>query len=115
MINQDKLYQLLPAIYRQQDITQNQPLRALLAIMEHELNTLKTDVDDAYANCFIETCEAWVIPYLADLLGIEGFDNALRLNLEQRARVANTIRYRRRKGQAAIIERVINECYGLAR
>lgn len=108
----DALYQLLPAIYRQQDVVQGEPLRAFMGILQQALQNVQNDVDTDYNNCFIETCETWVIPYIADLLGISGFDNELLSVVNQRARVANTIRYRRRKGQGAIIEQVVDNVTG---
>jgi len=30
---------------------------------------LEQDMEDLYDNWFIETCDAWVVPYIGDLLG----------------------------------------------
>ncbi len=106
------LYPLLPTFYRQQDLLQGQPLKALLGVLEKELSVLQHDLDQSYKDAFIETCAEWVVPYLADLLGIYGLDNAQRIIDNQRARVANTIRYRRRKGQAAVVERIVRDVTG---
>ena len=108
----DYLYQLLPAIYRQQDAAKGEPLRALMGILQQALQNVYDDIATSYNNAFIETCASWAIPYIADLLGITELDNELLSVVDQRARVANTIRYRRRKGQAAITEQVINSVTG---
>jgi len=105
----DRLYRLLPSIYRQKDQAQGEPLRALMAILESQLQTLESDMDTLYDNWFIETCEPWVIPYIGDLLGVQGLSDKRSIIFSQRARVANTISYRRRKGIKATLEWVIRE------
>ncbi len=108
----DRLYQLLPAIYRQRDQLQGEPLRALLAIAERELQALEGDIAGLYNNWFIETCDAWVVPYIGDLLGVQTSNGELGQLMSQRAHVANTIRYRRRKGTFAVLERVAQDVTG---
>ena len=108
----DRLYNLLPAIYRQRDAAQGQPLRALLAVMEEQLLAIEADVDRLYDNWFIETCDEWVVPYIADLLGIRGLEDEKYIAMSQRSRVANTIRYRRRKGTLATMEQAILDATG---
>ncbi|AOW98760.1 MULTISPECIES: hypothetical protein [Moorena] len=48
-----------------------------------------------YDNWFIETCDSWVMPYIAELLGIEDLNDEKQIIFSQRTRIANTIRYRR--------------------
>ncbi len=47
------LYNLLPAIYRQQDQAQGLVLQALFNIMQEEFDNLQGQIDMAYNNCFI--------------------------------------------------------------
>jgi hypothetical protein len=108
----ERLYHLLPAIYRQRDITQGEPLRALLAVMESELQAIEADIDGLYENWFIETCDEWVVPYMAELLGISSLGDQEGTRLSHRAYVANTIAYRRRKGVAAILEGITLDVTG---
>src|SRR3954447_7597061 len=68
----ERLYGLLPSIYRQRDLDEGEPLRALLAVIEGELTRIETDIDELYDNWFIETCEEWAVPYIGDLLDIGG-------------------------------------------
>ena len=68
----ERLYGLLPAIYRVRDAGQGEPLRALLAVLERELERLEGDIEGLYDNWFIETCAEWVVPYVGDLLGVRG-------------------------------------------
>jgi hypothetical protein len=105
----DRIYNLLPTHYRSDDRHQGQPLRALLAIIETELNALEGNLVALYDNWFIETCEDWVVPYIADLLGVSGLDDVKSNIVTQRARVANTLNYRRRKGITFTIENAIQE------
>ena len=80
-------------------------------------NVVEADIDQLYENWFIETCEDWVVPYIGDLVGYRAVHEAgqpgeattprgrLRNRiLIPRREVANTIRYRRRKGTLALLE-----------
>jgi hypothetical protein len=101
----DRLYNLLPALYRIRDVAQGGPLQALLAVIETELDRVERDVATLYENWFIETCDEWVVPYLGDLLGVRGLTaKEADAPYSQRAFVANTLRYRRRKGTLAVLE-----------
>lgn len=103
-----RLYHLLPDLYRWRDQQQGQPLQAFLAILEQELHTLEVDMEAMYDNWFIQTCDNWTVPYLADLLGIR--DQVVQIDylpFTQRRRVANTLAYRRRKGTVAVLEQVL--------
>ncbi len=113
----DRLYQLLPVIYRTRDAEQGYPLQALLRVIAEQVNVVEDDIIQLYENWFIETSEDWVVPYIADLIGYtpvttagltsqsssrEG--QALNDVLIPRREVANTIRYRRRKGTLLLLE-----------
>ncbi|HUX88236.1 MAG TPA: hypothetical protein VMW65_14635 [Chloroflexota bacterium] len=108
----ERLFNLLPAIYRQRDAGQNDQLRALLAVLEDELNLVQSDVEKLYDNWFIETCAEWVVPYIGDLLGVQGLLAINGAAFSQRGLVANTIAYRRGKGTAATLERVARDVTG---
>jgi hypothetical protein len=113
----DRLYSLLPAIYRTRDAQQGYPLQALLRIMAEQVNVVEDDIRQLYENWFIETCEDWVVPYIADLIGYRPVTEcglaadgkaaegrALNRILVPRREVANTIDYRRRKGTLLLLE-----------
>jgi hypothetical protein len=110
-VRQDRLYQLLPAFYRQLDERQGQPLRALMAVLESEFRRLEEDVAAMYDDWFIETCDLWVVPYIADLLGVRHLQDVKRIP-RQRRLVANSIAYRRRNGTLAVLEHVIRDATG---
>jgi hypothetical protein len=105
----DRLYNLLPALYRIRDVDQGEPLRALLAILEKELDALDADVAGLYENWFIETCQEWVVPYIGDLLGVRGLKPIADGTFTARPYVAHTLRYRRRKGTAAMLEQLARD------
>lgn len=89
----ERLYRLLPAIYRIRDLAHGEQLRALLGVIEEEVRRIEGDIAGLYDNWFIETCAEWAVPYLGDLV-----DSRLLHSVSQRAFTANTLAYRRRKG-----------------
>ncbi|MCP4248422.1 MAG: hypothetical protein GY778_15350, partial [bacterium] len=97
---------------RRRDLDQGEPLRALLAVIEGELAALEADIDGLYNNWFIETCDEWVVPYIADLLGVRGLSDQESIVFSQRARIANTLRYRRRKGTLGALQGLIRDVTG---
>jgi hypothetical protein len=107
------LYKRLPEIYRikDEDLPKNylyadQPVAALqlksyLAPVEEMFGAIDENIESLYHDLFIETCDEWVIPYIADLLGTTHLSgDAWTL----RADVADTIALRRRKGTLGAIE-----------
>jgi hypothetical protein len=106
------LYELLPAAYRTRDAALGDPLRALLGVIEAEFRTLQDDIDRLYDNWFVETCDEWVVPYIGDLLGVRPLLPIGDGVFTQRASVANTIGYRRRKGTAAMLEQLARDVTG---
>lgn len=108
----ERVYHLLPEIYRRRDHDQGEPLRALLAVVGHELQSIESGIDGLYDNWFIETCDEWVVPYIGDLLGVRGLSDEKSVLFSQRSRVANTIHYRRRKGTLTAIEDLILDFSG---
>ncbi|MGH9809141.1 MAG: hypothetical protein ACRD9W_18130, partial [Terriglobia bacterium] len=67
--NADRLYDLLPAVHRLRDADRGYPLRALLLVISEQVNLVDADIAQLYENWFIETCQAWVVPYIGDLVG----------------------------------------------
>lgn len=108
----EQLYQLLPAIYRIRDAERGLPLKALIAVLTEQAAVMEADIDRLYENWFIETCDEWVVPYIGDLLGVRGLCPVTEATFSQRARVANTIGYRRRKGTASMVEQLARDTTG---
>lgn len=109
----EKLWQLLPAVYREQDsndFNRIGPLHELVNRIGAQAAILRRSIDRLWEDQSIETCDDWVIPYIGDLLATN-----LVASLDgrgQRVDVAKTIYYRRRKGTVAILEEVAADITG---
>jgi hypothetical protein len=119
--SRDRLYQLLPAIYRFREAEiaarlnkgdAGYYLRDLLRVIAEQVYAVEDNITQLYDDWFIETAAHWVVPYIADLIGYEPVSAAddpsvgsARENrvLVPREDVANTIRYRRRRGTASVL------------
>jgi hypothetical protein len=123
--NDDRLFNLLPTIYRLRDGERGFPLRALLRVIAEQVDIVEEDITQLYDNWFIETCDDWAVPYIGDLIGYEPVHEAgdpgdLRTAsarqrekiLAPRREVANTIHNRRRKGTLAVLEALARETAG---
>ena len=112
-ITPEKLYALLPAVHRIRDDAQGQPLKALLELVAAQGSIVEADIARLLDNWFIETCDEWVVPYIGDLLGVRGLHAVPATGVfSQRARVANTLGYRRRKGTATMLEQLARDTTG---
>ncbi len=113
----DRLYALLPMVHRNRDALEGEPLRALLQVIAEQVMLIEEDIERAWDNWFIETCEDWVVPYIGGLVGYEPVEppgEAARRGgaLTPRREVANTIRYRARKGTLRLLERLAADVAG---
>ena len=110
----DFLYNLVPVVYRLRDADQGYPLRALLRVIAEQVTVVERDISGLYENWFIETCQDWVVPYVGALVGYLPLStgspgtgtraDALERIMIPRQDVANTIRFRRRKGTLSLLE-----------
>lgn len=115
----DRMFELLPAVYRDRDAAQGGPLRALLRLVNGQAELLRDDVARLYENWFIETCEDWAVPYLGELVGYTAAPEAvgaadasipaLGRALTPRRDVANALRARRRRGTLQLLERLAQD------
>ncbi|HLM87171.1 MAG TPA: hypothetical protein VK272_13390 [Solirubrobacteraceae bacterium] len=121
MYELDGLYNLLPAIYRTRDATLGSPLRTLLRAIGTQVDQLTADIDQLYQNWFIETCEDDLVPYFAQLVGLDlgpvpasgGDFAAAGTNATWRRReVADAIADRRRKGSFSVLEQLAFDATG---
>src|SRR5690554_454884 len=112
-LTEKKIYELIPAIYRIRDHEQGEPLKALIEIIAREAGIVEEDISRLYNNWFIETSDEWVIPYIGDLLRVRGLHEIETVpDFSLRAYVANTLRYRRRKGTAPVLEQLALDTTG---
>jgi len=115
----DRLFNLLPAIYRQRDAEMQGQLQALLRVINEQVNYVEADIAQLYNNWFIETCQVWVIPYIGDLVGYQSVsevgETGSMLTAEEQAQnritisrreVGNIIHNRRRKGTLPLLEQL---------
>ncbi len=108
-----KLWSLVPAAYRAADsetLDVAGPLRELLDRVGWSAAGVRRSIDRLWEDQSIETCDSWVIPYLAQLLAtnlVPSMDAR-----GQRLDVANTIYYRRRKGTVALLEQLSHDVTG---
>ncbi len=108
----DTLYNLLPAVFRIRDQEQGEPLKALVSVVAEQVAVLEENLNQLYDDQFIETCAGWAVPYIGDLIGAKGLYELTRSTFSQRAQVANTIGYRKRKGTASVLEQMAGDVTG---
>ena len=114
----EQLYDLLPAVYRVRDAELKEgasederlrPLGAFLSVLVEQAQALEESIEQLYDDQFIETCADWVVPYIGDLIGVRGLHTIPNSRLTERAQVANTLAYRRRKGTVAVLEQLARD------
>lgn len=108
----EKLYDLLPSIYRIRDAEQGGPLKALLAVVAEQIEVMEENIEQLYDDQFIETCADWVVPYIGDLIGYRMLHGVTERVSSPRAEVAHTIALRRRKGTASVLEQLARDVTG---
>jgi len=108
----DKLYELLPAIYRIRDNEQNGILKELIEVIAEQVAVIEEDMAQLYDDQFIETCANWLVPYVGDLVGFKPVHNLGNVS-SSRSEVANTIRFRKRKGTVSVLEELANNTTSL--
>ncbi len=111
-ITPDTLYSLLPGVHRLRDADEGEPLRALLAILAREGAAVEENIEQLLDNLFIETCADWAAPYIGGNIGYQTLYQIEGTDVGNRAEVANTISYRRRKGTAAVLEQLARDVTG---
>lgn len=134
--DKDKLYKLLPELYRERDSIVGYPLQAILKLITEQVELLEDDIKQLWNNFFIDTCDKWVIPYIGDLVGnnllhdieqksiadyvkklfedLNGYDLNFPDIIRTRTDVAKTIYYRRRKGTLPMLEELARDVTGWA-
>jgi hypothetical protein len=108
----ERLYELLPAIYRLRDAEHGEALKALLGVIAEQVAVLEENLEQLYDDQFIETCAPWVVPYIGDVIGYRSVHDVAPRVGSPRAEVAHTIGFRRRKGTAAVLEQLARDVTG---
>jgi hypothetical protein len=105
----------MPSVYRLRDIELAEqmdghgPLKALLSVIAEQSVVLADNLEQLYNDFFIETCAEWAVPYIGELVGARNISPFPGASFTERAFVANTMGYRRRKGTAAVIEQLARD------
>ena len=108
----EEIYRLLPAVYRVRDAEHGGVLRELVDVLTEQVNVLAESLEQMYDDEFVETCAPWVAPYIGDLVGYRTLHGVVPHVASPRADVANTIRYRRRKGTVSVLEQLAFDVTG---
>ena len=109
----DELYRLLPAVYRIRDAEQGGVLRELLDVLADQVNVLAESLEQLYDDQFIETCaDVGRRRTSATSIGYRTLHGVVPEVASPRAEVANTIRYRRRKGTVSVLEQLARDVTG---
>ena len=101
--------QMLSALQAKQ---QRGPLQSLMQILAEQIEVLQDSLVQSYDDLFIETCADWVVPYIAELVGLKGLTNVPSAGYTLRAAVAETMQNRRAKGTVPAIEAIAREVTG---
>ncbi|MDX6720780.1 MAG: hypothetical protein QOJ63_3034 [Solirubrobacteraceae bacterium] len=106
-----QLYDALPAMYRVPDEppTGRGELRSLLDVLAAPLAVVRQSIEELHADLFIDTADARIVPYLAEMVGLRlVFPDAE----SNRRDVRGTVAWRRRKGTPAALEEMGSELTG---
>lgn len=108
----EKLWDLVPDIYRYQDGLGTPPgvLRSIIEILAEQAATVRRSNDRVWEDQFIELCDEWAVPYIGSLVGTRMLSDKNKRG--RRVDVAKTIYYRRRKGTPKVLEELISDISG---
>ena len=109
----DRLYALLPVHIRSVDAKNGWALKALCQVLGGGIGEIDREIDTLYDSMFVETAPEGALAELAALVASE----TLRplppgAGYNARAFIANTVRYRRGKGTARVLEALSNDVGG---
>lgn len=109
------LYSLLPEFIRRDDLARlapgqtRAPLQALFDAAQSQADIVYADIAALWRNFFVETCDDWMLPYIADRIGLNLIND---LPADNRRELARTIGYRRRKGTVPQLETMARDVTG---
>jgi hypothetical protein len=108
----EKLWEMIPPFYRHEDGIAENPgvLHSFVELLATQAAHLRRSIDHLWDDQYIELCNDWAVPYIADLLGTRLLSGENKRG--RRIDVAKTIYYRRRKGTVRILEELISDISG---
>jgi len=111
----EALYRLLPTHIRQTDMAEGGALRALFGVLGLASAELDAEIQDWHDALFVETAGEAGLAAIAALVAAPTLKPVPgEAGIGRRAFVANTIRYRRGKGTARVLEAMAGDATGLA-
>src|SRR4030095_7543298 len=109
----------LPYVYRERDAEiaardglAEGPLSSLLGAIAIQIGAVEESIEQLYDNWFVETCQPWVLPYIAELLGINRLPSTSFAVFKPRAFIANAMAGRRRKGTPGMLQQLARDSTG---
>jgi hypothetical protein len=118
---QQRIYDLLPTLFRERDKEIGGPLQRLLEVIDEQMASVEVDIAQLYDDMFLETCQGPLIDRFAELLGVHleplrpapgdtGVDAAAWVS--RRHQVLNAVAARAAKGTLAALERIATDVTG---
>jgi Phage tail protein (Tail_P2_I) len=115
----EQLLAHLPYVYRERDAEiaardglAEGPLSSLLGAFAIQIGAVEESIEQLYDNWFVETCQPWVLPYIAELLGINRLPSTSFAVFTPRAFIANAMAGRRRKGTPGMLQQLARDSTG---
>lgn len=118
MSSDDRLYAMLPAVYRIRDAEVGSPLRQVLAALDASARALERDIAGLYADLFVETCQDRLLGFFADRVGVAlqeigpRVTDPLQATSSRRRQVLDALYERASKGTLGGLERVASAVTG---
>ncbi|MFJ5776184.1 hypothetical protein [Streptomyces sp. NPDC093094] len=111
----EALYRLLPSHVRQADLAATGSLRALFGVLGRASAEIDAEIEAWYDALFVETAGEEALDAIAALVAAPALHPVPGgSGITRRAFVANTVRYRRGKGTARVVEGMAGDVTGLA-
>jgi hypothetical protein len=109
----ETIYALLPEHVRTRDAAEGYPLKALVAILAGGAAEIDAEIDTLFDSQFVDTAPEAALADFAALVAAEPLRPLPEgSGYNQRAYIANTLRYRRRKGTAGALEGLAGDVGG---
>jgi hypothetical protein len=104
------LYEALPEVYRTRDSREGEGhLAAYLDSCGELLDVIYNSLDQRYKDCVPDTCQEWLLPYFAELLGA----TTLSPHIEgRRKEIMHAVAWRQGKGTLRTIEEIARKIGG---
>jgi hypothetical protein len=108
----EKLWQLVPEVYRNEDGLAANPgvLRRIVELIGAEAAHSRRSIDRLWEDQHVETADDWAVPYIGDLVGTRPV--SVQDRRARRVDVANTIKFRRRRGTPDLLDSLVRAMSG---